>query len=202
MAAVERPGAPPTDPAALAALAAMAPTMPSAAGTADDRVVAAPQPTATFAMAPPPAAPVAPPKPVCADGELCGDHTLAGWRDPADGVDLLASDESDSFLVSAQLAVAELFATGDDESIREDLGGLESLDTLLVRIQTDVSGVPVQIDGKNVGYAPMVGQVAAGPHQIRLGDGAISEFTLQATSDPTEWCFEAHGRQFKYVVCR
>jgi hypothetical protein len=65
-----------------------------------------------------------------------------------------------------------------------------------------VNGVPVQIDGKNIGNAPLVTEVAPGPHQVRLGSTQITEFQLQATADPVEWCFEGHGRSFKYVSCR
>ncbi|MEZ4240793.1 MAG: PEGA domain-containing protein [Myxococcota bacterium] len=73
----------------------------------------------------------------------------------------------------------------------------------LVILNTDVPGVPVEIDGEKVGDAPLVTEVKPGAHQVRLygGGNNVTEFQLRVDSDPQEWCFQSRGRQFKYVRC-
>ncbi|MEQ1507098.1 MAG: PEGA domain-containing protein, partial [Myxococcota bacterium] len=164
------------------------------------------RPSGTAGPAPvrpaPPPAPVGPP---CLDPELCGDSMLAAWRDPTGTSDILTEEGYEAPLVANSTAVAELFYTpGTDEAVSDlDETSLDSLGTRVVLVTTDVSGVPVQIDGKEVGEAPLVAEVSPGPHTVRLfgGGDVVTEYLLQADTDPDEWCFEARGRQFKYVRC-
>jgi collagen type VII alpha len=142
----------------------------------------------------------------CNLGELC-DQELRTYRDSqAQDVDLLAGDDDLFFgpLQDAQPAVAELFYDPSEDLTRGGgANGLFSMRDFLLIVNTDVPGVPVEIDGRAVGDAPLVTEVPPGAHQVRLygGGDAISEFTLRVDADPQEWCFQSRGRQFKYVRC-
>jgi hypothetical protein len=101
-------------------------------------------------------------------------------------------------------SVAELFYVPGDDEIpdAEDLAELDTLNTLLVRIDTETPGIPVEIDGHIIGDAPTVAEVKPGWHTVILHNGDVtSNFRLEASSDPDSWCFEARGRGFKDVRC-
>ncbi len=137
-------------------------------------------------------------------GEFCDDNTVMAWRDSGSSVDLLSQDDASIPLLADGGSVAELFYVPGEEPLVDegDLAALDSLSTLLVRIETDVSGVPVEIDGRIVGSAPTVAEVSPGWHTVVLhNDGATTSFRLEARADPESWCFEARGRSFKDVRC-
>ena len=77
------------------------------------------------------------------------------------------------------------------------------LHTFVVRVNIDVGGIPIEIDGTRLGMAPTIVEVGPGKHTVRLygSENQFSEFVVVARSDPDQWCFEAHGRQFKRIMC-
>ncbi|MBX2802328.1 MAG: hypothetical protein KTR31_31900 [Myxococcales bacterium] len=153
---------------------------------AQERSVPAPMPVA---MTPPP---VAAPKP---------------QPIPAGPIELSDDDAVDVQLEDEAAEVADLFiAPGTDEEapIGEGLDDLEALQTVLVDIRLDkASNVPIEVDGKAMGTAPGMFQLAPGWHTIALHNrGSTSTFRLEANADPDEWCFESRGRQFRVSRCR
>ncbi len=84
-------------------------------------------------------------------------------------------------------------------------GGLEDVDAMvlrLVEITIDEDDVPIRVDGVDQGTVPGAIQVRPGPHKVELYfRGTTSEFELEATRDPDQWCFERRGRSFRQRRC-
>ncbi|HHO49554.1 MAG TPA: hypothetical protein ENK18_01485 [Deltaproteobacteria bacterium] len=156
-------------------------------------------PTAARSVTPP----AAPAAPRCAPGELCSDRRARGWRDQGQSVDLLAEEDVALELGSDEITESELFnvPTVDDDGA--DTVEMDSLETLLVQISLDGSGIPIEIDGEEAGSVPGALQLTPGVHTVTLYNrGVTSTFRLEAVTDPDEWCFESKGRNFRPVRCR
>ncbi len=106
-------------------------------------------------------------------------------------------------LGSDEITESELFnvPTVDDDGA--DTVEMDSLETLLVQISLDGSGIPIEIDGEEAGSVPGALQLTPGVHTVTLYNrGVTSTFRLEAVTDPDEWCFESKGRNFRPVRCR
>jgi hypothetical protein len=118
-------------------------------------------------------------------------------------VDLLAGDDGLGEATEWKLEKATLVDLGGTAASNEEgLADVASLDTRVVRISVSGGPAAVAIDGRSVGKAPAVIEVAPGVHTVTLSvEGKDTTFELQARSDPDAWCFEARGRSFAAVTC-
>jgi len=101
------------------------------------------------------------------------------------------------------LYVAGFFYDPSEDAPKIDLGGVETIKTDLLRIKVDAKEIPVELDGRPIGLAPLTTQVAPGSHIVKLYAGSQpTGFMINVAGDPSEWCFEARGRSFKNVRCQ
>ena len=134
-----------------------------------------------------------------------GKHDVAGYTDPvAQGggapieleddlsVDIEEHDEAASFGTPA---------ADDDVDITEAL----ALDDIVipVRVQTATPGVPVRIDGKDLGVSPARSDLSDGDHTVVVGAGAdATTFTITPMANPDVWCFDTKSAGgYRQVPC-
>jgi hypothetical protein len=129
---------------------------------------------------------------------------LTGWSDDGAEEDLLADDDLNLLDLpqASSQSDAGFFYDPVADAPQIALAPNETVATHLLRIEVDLHEVPVEVDGKPVGLAPLTMKVAPGSHIVKLYSGyQPTGFMVQVNSDPSEWCFEARGRTFKNVRC-
>jgi hypothetical protein len=139
----------------------------------------------------------------CPD-ELCGDAGLIRWSDPTAGQGALL--QVDDAFTEVQMpggqSTAGFFYDPSDDPSPVVLDPPES-DLVTLRVRVDANEIPIEVDGRPIGLAPLTTRVAPGSHIVKLymGSQPTGFMVNVGSSGDSEWCFEARGRSFRNVRC-
>jgi len=124
------------------------------------------------------------------------EEELTGYQDEGGGGDLLEGPEEEE-LVLEEANEADAFArpNADQEELPEVF---EDVALKVVEVRTTEPGVEVRVDGRPAGKTPLILELSAGPHKVKLGNAT---FTMTPASEMDTWCFEVKGNGFRETDC-